>query len=87
MVLEVSQMIYLEICLGTACHLMGSEEIFSSIEKLPPSVREKITVRGMHCLNVCDQGPNVRINGKVYHRMTPEKLIEVIEEIGGEADA
>lgn len=77
-------MINLEICLGTACHLMGSEEIFSSIEKLPQNLRAKIIVKGMHCLGACDQGPNVRLNGTIYHQMTPLKLAELLAEYGGE---
>ncbi len=77
-------MVTLEICLGTACHLMGSEEIFSSIEKLPINLRKKITVRGMNCLGACDQGPNVRLNGTIYHQMTPQKLAELLTEYGGE---
>jgi NADH:ubiquinone oxidoreductase subunit E len=80
-------MIYLEICLGTACHLMGSEEIFASIEELPARIKSKVTVRGMHCLGACDQGPNVRINGTIYHQMTPEKLVVLLQEIGGGLDA
>lgn len=80
-------MIYLEICLGTACHLMGSEEIFSSIDTLPDHIKSKITVRGMHCLGACDVGPNVRINGTIYNQMTPDKLAECLKEIGGGENA
>lgn len=77
-------MITVEICIGTACHLMGSEEIFMAIEQLPPKLKGKIALKGTSCLGDCDRGPVVRIDGQLYHRMTPSELKAVLKKLGGE---
>lgn len=75
-------MIVVEICLGTACHLMGSEEIFRTIEELPKKLKDKIRIKGTSCLGACDRGPSVRIQGELYHRLTPKELTALLTEIG-----
>jgi NADH:ubiquinone oxidoreductase subunit E len=77
-------MITVEICIGTACHLMGSEEIFKAIEQLPPELKKKIKLSGTSCLGHCDRGPVVRINGELYQRITPSQLKTVLKELGGQ---
>lgn len=69
-----------EICLGTSCHLMGSQDILDAIESLPPDKRGKIDLRGVTCLKTCRKGPNARINGVVLSEMTPERTLAVIED-------
>ncbi len=77
-------MITVEICIGTACHLMGSEEIFTALEELPPKLKAKISIRGTSCLGGCDRGPVVRINNQTYYRVTPSELKAVLKKLGGE---
>lgn len=69
-----------EVCLGTACHLMGSLDIIDAVETLPADVRERIELRGVTCLMTCRKGANVRVNGLVLSEMTPERLLTVIED-------
>lgn len=68
----------IEVCLGTSCHLMGSQAILSAIETLPPEQRARIDLRGVTCLKSCRKGPTVRINGVVLADMTPDRLLAVI---------
>jgi NADH:ubiquinone oxidoreductase subunit E len=67
-----------EICVGTSCHLLGSQDLFDAIESLPEETREKIEIQGTSCFQSCRKGPNVRINGIVLAEMTPDRLIAVI---------
>lgn len=70
----------IEVCIGTSCHLMGSQALLSAIEALPPDRRARIDLRGVTCLKSCRKGPTVRINGVVLAEMTPDRLLAVIED-------
>lgn len=70
----------IEICAGTSCYLLGSQDLIHTIETLPPEKRSKIDLRGISCLKACGQGPNIRINGVVLSNITPERLLQVIDE-------
>jgi NADH:ubiquinone oxidoreductase subunit E len=70
----------IEVCLGTSCHLMGSQAVISVIEQLPPAKRGRIDLRGVTCLKSCRKGPSVRINGVVLADMTPDRLLAVIDD-------
>lgn len=76
----------IEVCLGTSCHLMGSQAIISAVEALPPDKLARIELRGLTCLKNCRKGPTVRINGVILAEMTPDRLLAVIDdnlELGG----
>ena len=70
----------IEICAGTACYLLGSQDLIDAVETLPPEKRAKIDLRGVSCLTSCGRGPNVRLNGVVLSNMTPERLLQIIED-------
>ena len=69
-----------EICMGTACHLLGSQDLFNAVEALPADRRARIDLRGVACLQSCRKGPSVRINGVVLTEMTPDRLVGVIND-------
>lgn len=71
-------MLILEICMGTSCHLLGTEDLLAVVENLPQEVKAKIELRGVTCLKTCRKGPNVRINGVVLSDMTPDRLLDTI---------
>lgn len=68
----------IEICMGTACHLLGSQDIMDAVEALPADQRERIELRGATCLKTCRKGPNVRVNGVILSEMTPDRMLTVI---------
>ncbi len=70
----------IEICAGTSCYLLGSQDLITTLETLPPEKRSKIDLRGITCLKACGQGPNVRINGILLSNITPERLLQAIDE-------
>ena len=72
--------IELEICQGTSCHLLGSQELFEAVLALPEKWRESIVLKRVDCLKSCRQGPNVRINGTIFSGMTPDGLLTILEE-------
>ena len=75
----------IRVCLGTACHVQGGEQ-------LSREVRKKLGVRPgettadhlyeyeeVACLGCCAQAAVVEVNGKVYAKMTPGKLNKVLD--------
>ena len=69
-----------EICEGTSCHLLGAEDLFEALKRLPRAIQDAVHIQGVKCLKSCGKGPNVRINGLVLTDMTPEQLLRVIED-------
>lgn len=69
----------IEVCVGTSCHLMGSQDLIDALNTLPYDQRDCIEVRGITCLKVCGNGPSVRINDEIFSNMTPERLLQLVE--------
>ena len=44
------------------------------------------TVETVSCLGACGLAPAVMVNEDVHPRMTPEKVLELIRELRGDAD-
>lgn len=72
--------IKLEICQGTSCHLLGSQELLEAVETLPDARREAIELNRVDCLKSCRQGPNVRLDGIILSGLTAERLLVLLEE-------
>ena len=72
-------MLTVEICLGTSCHLMGTQDLMAVIDSLPFEQRSSIEVKGIACLKNCGNGPSIKINGTLLIRATPEILLEALQ--------
>ena len=70
----------IEICMGSACYLLGAQELIETIELLPSEVQEKIDLCGSTCLKACGQGPNITVDGELFHNVTPELLQQILQE-------
>lgn len=66
--------VILEVCSGTSCHLMGSFDLWQVIKQLKVDHGNDLKFSIVTCLGQCGNGPNVRINGKVLTKVTPEQL-------------
>lgn len=78
----------IKICDGTACHVRKSIPILNALKKeLKLSDGEKttedllFTVETVSCLGACGLAPVLTVNDKVYPAMTPEKAIELLQEL------
>ncbi len=83
-------MIYLEICTGTACYIMGGSSLLLLAEELPSDLEGRVSVCGSPCLGLCraDQrdgkAPFALINGTVISSATVESVIEALREAADE---
>ena len=72
-------------CLGTACYVKGAQRVidkFSEILNIGPGETTEdglFTLDALRCIGACGIAPAVTINGKVYPKMDPAQVPEVIE--------
>lgn len=84
----------IKICDGTACHVRKSIPILEKVRSFLGVSAEKpttedmmFTVETVSCLGACGLAPVMTLNDKVYPAMTPEKAVELLEEVRkGEAE-
>ena len=66
----------LELCAGPNCSRHTA--LASAAEKLAD---KGITVTYIPCMRMCGKGPNIRLNGKVYHGVDTARLQQLLDEL------
>lgn len=75
----------IDICLGTACYVLGAQEVLDKIlAKLGVRVGEmtkdgKWIVTSCRCLGCCGMAPAMTINGEVYGKMKVEDVDRILD--------
>ncbi len=83
----------IHVCLGTACHVRGGEQITASLEHRLGITRGEITPDGKYelnyvaCLGCCALAPVVKINEMIHRQMSVLKIRQVLDEYDSEADS
>ena len=82
----------IKVCDGTACHVRKSTTILERIYSELGLSKEKVTtddmlftVETVSCLGACGLAPTLTVNDEVHPKMTPEKAIELLNELRGES--
>ena len=74
------------VCLGTACYVKGSQAIidkFCDLLKIKPGETTEdglFTISALRCIGACSLAPACSINGKVYPKLTVDKVQGIIDE-------
>ena len=77
----------IQVCRGTACHVKGSSNVLDALQrelkiKAGETTRDGLfSLEVVACLGACGLAPAVVINEKIYGHMTPEKVVQAIDEI------
>ena len=75
-----------QVCLGTACYVRGGKKITETIEeefgvKSGETTADRIfTYETVRCLGACGLAPVIVVDGKVYGRVKPSKVKEILEQ-------
>lgn len=75
------------LCKTITCDMAGKDSIVKAIErelgiKFGETTKDsRITLEYVNCLGMCDQGPALLINERVYPKVTPEKAVQIIDEL------
>ncbi len=75
------------LCRTISCDMAGKDKVESAVKReLGVSFGEttndgRVTLEFTNCLGMCDQGPAMLVNDKVYTRLNPEAAVNIINEI------
>jgi NADH-quinone oxidoreductase subunit E len=74
----------INVCMGTACHVRGSDKVLAQMEKAlgiktGGNTKDlRFTLETVNCVGACALGPMVIIGEDYHGEMTPEKVSEVL---------
>lgn len=77
----------IRLCKTISCDLAGREAVAATIErelglKFGQTSKDRLyTLEYCNCIGMCDQGPAMLINEKVCSRLTPTKVIDILEKL------
>jgi len=75
------QRIEMQICLGSSCFSRGNRDVVAFIREYlrKNHLEDKIVFRGARCMDLCSNGPNLRINEKIIEGVTLSKIECILE--------
>lgn len=85
--------VVVSVCRSIACEFCGQQEITDACrEKLGIEVGEttddgKFTLIELECLGSCGTAPAALVGEKLHENITPQRVVEIIEEVSRDLDA
>lgn len=76
-------MVVVQVCVGSACHLKGSQEIVELLEKAIEEhhLEDDIMLCGSFCMGKCNrEGVTVQVDDDVYVGITPASFKEFFDD-------
>jgi NADH-quinone oxidoreductase subunit E len=76
----------IRVCKTISCYMSGKDEIINALEKVlnikvgDTTVDKQFTLLTANCMGWCHKGPVMLINDDVYHSLTPEAAIEIVQQ-------
>ena len=77
--LRLSDSHLLEICAGPNCGKAAA--LARRAEALAAAHPGKVTLKFVPCMRLCGKGPNLKWNGKLYHRADETLLTELLKDL------
>lgn len=81
----MTQRIEMQICLGSSCFSRGNRDVVAFIREYlrKNHLEDRVVFKGARCMNLCNNGPNLRINEKIIEGVTLQRIESILEkEIG-----
>lgn len=73
------------VCLGTACYVKGSQEVFDKVREVLGIDSGEITADGKfsleatRCIGCCGLAPVMTVNDDVYGKMTADQVADILK--------
>ncbi len=67
------------ICMGSSCYSRGNGRNIEAIRGYLARRDVKVELVGHLCQEQCSQGPNIAIDGKVYHAVDAAMVVALID--------
>ena len=77
----------IKLCRTISCDMAGKQKIEDALTRElgisfgETSKDKKYTLEHTNCIGMCDQGPAMLINDKVFTRLDPEKAVNILNEV------
>lgn len=77
--------IQINVCLGTACYVNGADKVLEEFEQIlgiksgEVTTDKRFSIESLRCVGACGLAPVVTINSKVYGKVKPGKVSEILE--------
>ncbi len=73
-------MVTVEVCIGSACYVKGSSQVVTMLQNLikERGWQDQVTLKGAFCMQVCNQGLGIRVNGKQLLKVGLHNVEEVL---------
>lgn len=77
----------IRLCKTISCDLMNKDGIARTLERElgikfgEITKDERFSLEYINCLGMCDQGPAMLINNEVHTKLTPRKVVEILDKI------
>jgi len=77
----VDSKIEIIICLASSCFSRGNKSLINVINNYlqENNLKDKVIFKGARCFGACENGPMIKINDKLFMRLTVDKLIEILK--------
>jgi NADH:ubiquinone oxidoreductase subunit E len=68
-------MLSVVICVGSSCHVRGSDDVAAMLERLiqAEGVGDRVELIGAFCMDHCSMGVSIRVGDHVYRGVRPEE--------------
>lgn len=76
-------MLFIQVCVGSSCHLKGSQDIVELLQKAiaENGLEESVVLTGSFCIGKCNRvGVTVQVNDDVYIGITRENFSSFFKE-------
>ena len=76
---------HIQVCRGTACHVLGSATVLSEIENTLKIKTDQTTADGLFsievvaCIGACGLAPVISVNGEFHAKVTSESISKVLD--------
>ncbi len=83
---------HIQVCRGTACHVLGSATVLQEVEKLlkvkaGSTTRDgQFSIEVVACIGACGLAPVISVNGEFFAKVTTASLAGIIESFKIEED-
>ncbi len=73
------------ICLGSSCFSRGGKEVLNTVRGWlkEHNMEESVFFHGDLCMGICEMGPTIKINGREFHNVNKESVVDFLnKELG-----
>ena len=71
----------MQICLGSSCFSRGNRDVVAFIRDYLKKnhLEDRIIFKGARCMNLCNNGTNLKINDRIIEGVTLSKIEAILE--------